>query len=405
MSLAGKYDVVISGSGPAGLATALHLLQMRPRLAGRIVALERAEHPRPKVCAGGLIPRTIEALGELGISLEVPFVTVFGGIARTEGGTIDLTPSCEPLCTVVRRNEFDAMLARHARAAGLEIIEKNRVLGVEQRGEGLRIATERGLLDAQVLVGADGSGSRVRTSLFGRTKHNIGRALIAEVPVLHGSAEEFVRRLYRFDFNCVTAGINGYCWSFPCLIDGQPHLNMGIYDQNPSHAAPGSSKGDLLGQLRTAFPEIDSFSDSDKRLAVRAFPIRWYDPQDCYVRGRTILAGDAAGVDPLMGEGISCAFEHGKLAADALARYLDGDCSALEAYGEELHRGLLGRKLRRLAFAARRFYGAHHRFYFRLAGFSGRLQRLSVDWYNGVRRVDELSIVRAMMRLLFYGSV
>ena len=405
MSLVGKYDVVISGSGPAGLATALHLLQMRPRLAGRIVALERAEHPRPKVCAGGLIPRTIEALGELGISLEVPFVTVFGGIARTEGGTIDLTPSCEPLCTVVRRNEFDAMLARHARAAGLEIIEKNRVLGVEQRGEGLRIATERGLLDAQVLVGADGSGSRVRTSLFGRTKHNIGRALIAEVPVLHGSAEEFVRRLYRFDFNCVTAGINGYCWSFPCLIDGQPHLNMGIYDQNPSHAAPGSSKGDLLGQLRTAFPEIDSFSDSDKRLAVRAFPIRWYDPQDCYVRGRTILAGDAAGVDPLMGEGISCAFEHGKLAADALARYLDGDCSALEAYGEELHRGLLGRKLRRLAFAARRFYGAHHRFYFRLAGFSGRLQRLSVDWYNGVRRVDELSIVRAMMRLLFYGSV
>jgi len=405
MSLAGKYDVVISGAGPAGLATALHLLQMRPCLAGRIVALERAQHPRPKVCAGGLIPRTIEALGELGISLEVPLVTVFAGIARTEAGTIDLTPSCEPLCTVVRRNEFDAMLARHARAAGLEIIEKNRVLGVEQRGEGLRIATERGLLDAQVLVGADGSGSRVRTSLFGRTKHNIGRALIAEVPVLHGSAEEFVRRLYRFDFNCIAAGINGYCWSFPCLIDGQPHLNMGIYDQNPSHAVPGSAKRDLFGQLRAAFPEIDLCGDPDKRLAVKAFPIRWYDPQDCYVRGRTILAGDAAGVDPLMGEGISCAFEHGKLAADALARYLDGDCSALEAYGKELHRGLLGRKLRRLAFAARRFYGAHHRFYFRLAGFSGRLQRLSVDWYNGARRVDELSIVRAMMRLLFYGSV
>jgi geranylgeranyl reductase family protein len=405
MSLVGKYDVVISGSGPAGLATALHLLQMRPRLAGRIVAIERARHPRPKVCAGGLIPRTIDALGELGISLEVPLVTVFGGIARTEAGTIDLTPSCEPLCTVVRRNEFDAMLAGHARAAGLEIIENTRVLGVEQRGDGLRIATERGRLDAQVLVGADGSGSRVRTSLFRRTKHNVGRALIAEVPVSHDSAEEFVRRLYRFDFNCVAAGIKGYCWSFPCLIDGQPRLNLGIYDQTPSDAAPRSSRRELLGQLRAAFPEIDSFGCADERLAVKVFPIRWYDAQDCYVRGRTILAGDAAGVDPLMGEGISYAFEHGKLAAGALAGYLDGDCSALEAYGTELHRGLLGRKLRRLAFAARRFYGSHHRVYFRLAGLSGKLQRLSVDWYNGARRVDELSIARAMIRLLFYGCV
>jgi menaquinone-9 beta-reductase len=400
-----KHAVLIAGAGPAGLATALHLLRMRPRLAGRIIAIERARHPRPKVCAGGLIPRTIAALGELGTPLELPLVQVFGGIARTEAGAIVLAPSCQPLCTIVRRDEFDAMLARYARAAGLEIIEETRVLGVEQGGEGVRIATERGLFDAQVLVGADGSGSRVRTSLFGPTKHNIGRALIAELPVRRDRAEEFVRRIYRFDFNCVAAGISGYCWSFPCLIDGQPHLNVGIYDQNPRDTPPGSSKRDLLGQLRAAFPEIDSFWSADERPPFKAFPIRWYDAQDRYVCGRTILAGDAAGVDPLMGEGISCAFEHGQLAAAAIARYLDGDCAAFEAYENELHRGLMGRKLRRLAFAARRFYGAHHRFYFRLAGFSGKLQRLSVDWYNGARRVDELSIARAVLRLMFYGSV
>jgi len=404
MNIVNKHDVLIAGAGPAGLATALHLLQMRPRLAGRIIAIERARHPRPKVCAGGLIPRTITALGELGIPLEVPLVQVFGGIARTEAAAIDLAPSCEPLCTIVRRDEFDAMLARHARAAGLEIIEETRVLAVEQREEGVRIATERALFDAQVLIGADGSGSRVRTSLFGRTKHNIGRALVAELPVHRDRTDEFVRRIYRFDFNCVTAGISGYCWSFPCLIDGQPHLNVGIYHQTPRDALPGNSQRDLLGQLRAAFPEIDSSRRANTRPAFKAFPIRWYDAQDRYVCGRTILAGDAAGVDPLMGEGISCAFEHGKLAAAAIARYLDGDCAALEAYGNDLHRGLMGRKLRRLAFAARRFYGAHHRFYFRLAGFSGKLQRLSVDWYNGAQRLDELSIVRAAWRLMFHGS-
>jgi menaquinone-9 beta-reductase len=405
MRLARNFEVLIAGGGPAGLATALHLLQVRPDLAGRIAAIERARHPRPKVCAGGLIPRTIAALDELRIPLELPAVQVFGGIAVTEAGTIELKRSREPLCTIVRRDEFDGMLAHHAQRAGLEIIDQTRVLGVEQGEGGVRITTDHGIFDARALVGADGTGSRVRSVLFGRAKHNIGRALIAEIPIHADRAEEFITRLYRFDFNCVAGGISGYCWSFPCLIGGQPHLNLGIYDQNPRDTLPSGSSRDLAGWLRMAFPRLDSVWSSGTRPAIKAFPIRWYDAQDRYVRGCAILAGDAAGVDPLMGEGISYAFEHGKLAAAALTRYLDGGHSALEEYGNELHRGMIGRKLQRLAFAARLFYGPHHRRYFRLAGFSSKLQRLAVDWYNGARGIDELSIARTALRFILYGSV
>jgi flavin-dependent dehydrogenase len=90
-----------------------------------------------------------------------------------------------------------------------------------------------------------------------------------------------------------------------------------------------------------------------------------------------------------MGEGISYAFEHGKLAAQALDDFFAGKPGALAAYDEALHRGAVARKLRRLGFAARRFYGPRHRLYFRLAAFSRSAQRIGIDWYNGAGHLDE----------------
>jgi flavin-dependent dehydrogenase len=214
---------------------------------------------------------------------------------------------------------------------------------------------------------------------------------MVEVPVDPQAAPEFTRQLYRFDFGCVNAGIHGYSWSFPCLIDGSPHLNVGIYDQLPREGgAPGRPKTTLLEGLRAAFPEIGLEEDGGPRT-VKAFPIRWHSLTDRYASARTMLAGDAAGVDPLMGEGISFAFEHGKLAAGAAARFLDGDAAALMRYDRDMREAAAGRKLRRLAMAARRFYGPHHQFYFKLAGLNHAAQRIAVDWYNGAHGVDQLS--------------
>ena len=62
---------------------------------------------------------------------------------------------------------------------------------------------------------------------------------------------------------------------------------------------------------------------------------------------------------------------------------------ALRGYDDALHRGAVARKLRRLLFAARRFYGPHHRLYFRLAALSRGAQRIGIDWYNGTDHLDE----------------
>jgi flavin-dependent dehydrogenase len=138
-----------------------------------------------------------------------------------------------------------------------------------------------------------------------------------------------------------------------------------------------------------------------------SFPIRWFDAADRYARGRVILAGDAAGVDPLMGEGISCAFEHGKLAAGAIGAFLDGDEGALSDYDRSLHESAVGRKLNKLAFAARHFYGRHHRLFFAIARASRCASEIGVDWYNGARHLDEEAthrIVARWMRAVLFGA-
>jgi flavin-dependent dehydrogenase len=384
-------DLLIVGAGPAGSALALFLARRAPELARRTVVVEKRRHPRHKVCAGGLIPHTLDCLAELGIELSVPHVVVDRATVRIPGRSIDYDD--RRLCAVVRRNEFDALLAGAARSRGVEIREQEKVVAIERDGGGLRVRTERGELRPKVVVGADGSGSIVRRALLAAGHEAIGRAVMCDLPAADGAAQMVGRDRYAFDFRAVPRGLRGYLWEFPCWIDGAPFVNLGAYALDRGGETP------LPGLVRERARELGFDS-----VRLEAFPIRWYHHAEPLSAPGALVIGDAAGCDPLMGEGISFAFEYARLAAGEIATAFSTGDFAFAGYSARVRGSWFGRKLRRLGTVARMFYGGGSSLSFALASRSRRLQDVGIRWYNGVDGWDRQSGWRAAARLLAGGA-
>src|SRR5262249_48858669 len=157
-----------------------------------------------------------------------------------------------------------------------------------------------------------------------------------------------------------------------------PHANVGVY------ALPPVDGARMQRELAGIVGEIGGCAASWK-----AFPIRTLTPRSVVAAPRALLVGDAAGCDPLMGEGISFALEYGSLAAETLvASAASGDWS-FAGYAAAVHRGPIGRKLRRLGLGARLFYGRTSALMFAVAAASARAQAIGLRWYNGVDGWDE----------------
>lgn len=388
-----RWRVIVVGAGPAGSATALRLLAEAPELAGSVLLLEKARHPRDKTCAGGLIPKGTALLDRLGVRLDIPQVRIdtaevglpVGGPVRVEGRDI---------CRVVRRRDLDAAMARAAADRGAVLREEARVLALSRDGGGVRVETTSGCHWAPAVIGADGSGSLVRRALVPGSGGVMARAIMCDVPEAASRWEGRRAARYAFDFGCVADGLRGYTWAFPCWIDGEPHVNLGVYALPPVDSA--TMRRALERQLRRA---------GVTPARVKAYPIRTWTPSTAVAAPGALLVGDAAGADPLMGEGISLAIEYGMLAADTVLRsptVTPEDCAA---YRQAIRTGAIGRKLRRLRLASRLFYGPRWRLWFRLASASRRAQRIGLAWFNGVDDWDRRSPWAAMGELIWPRGV
>lgn len=349
-------DLLIVGAGPAGCAAALNVARLAPSLARSTLVLERCEHPRHKLCGGGVVPDVDTQLTNLGLDLrEVPSVDVSRAQLHFAGRGFALQLR-DIAFHVVRRREFDAWLADRVRDAGVELHTRTHVTGMRRIDGGWLVDTTRGVIRARAVIGADGTKGLTRRQLPGDAG-SVARVVEVIVPPPRGPApgplppdDEAL-----FEFRNVPAGVQGYFWSFPMQIDGRPMRNLGVYDSRILDHAPlaGSLKGFLADELTRHGLRLSD-------CKIEGHPIHLFSPRSVLSAPHILLAGDAAGVDPLLGEGISLALGYGELAARAVIAGLDRNNLDFADYTRDVHASPMGRSLRFRHRAASLVYRLQH---------------------------------------------
>jgi flavin-dependent dehydrogenase len=290
-------DLLIAGSGPVGLVTAIHAAE-----AGlKVVVIDPRIGAVDKACGEGLMPQAIEHLER--IKVNPPGKDLIGikynSVTRSATANFSGKPG-----RGVRRTTLSNHLSQRASELNISFVE-GRVTDIEQNNDWVKAAG----IKSRYLIGADGLHSTVRTllNLNLQPKKSASRRYGLRQHFAIEPWSEYVEvywlpnaELYVTPVDDMTVGI---------AILGSETVNFWeTVSQLP----------DLERSLRAAKPisKLRGAGPLRQNLTSRTL-------------GRSLLVGDAAGyVDALTGEGMRVGFEEGRVAVQSI---LSESPSAYEA--------------------------------------------------------------------------
>jgi geranylgeranyl reductase family protein len=337
-----RYDALVVGAGPAGAAAAYWLAQQ----GHQVLIVDKKRFPREKTCGDGLTPRAVFQLHEMGLADQLSGFQRYEGLrSMAHGITLELRwpehPDFPDYGFVVRRRDLDEMVADRAVKAGATLWPASEAVSPLVEGGLVTGATilrrETGVTEtvrARCVVVADGANSR-----FGRA---LGTSRDRSYPMGMAIRGYFTSPFH--DEPWIESHLDlrdregnqmpGYGWIFP-VGDGTVNVGAGLLDTFTGFKSINTTK--LMDAFVATAPARWGLSPA----TACGPPVGGKLPTGGSVTPKAgptwIVAGDAAGsINPFNGEGISYAYETGRMVADAVHQALEGDGLALQRYPEQL---------------------------------------------------------------------
>ena len=290
------YDLIVVGGGPSGSSAA----RVAAKAGLRVLVLEKSAMPRRKVCGGGV---SAQALGYLDFAIPPELIDAECDGARVSfrGRAVEARLA-ERIAILSTRAKFDLFLLQQAQQAGARVAYET-ARELRDAGDEVVVVGSAAEYRARTVIVAAGAGNRLMEVVRRRDEdHEYAVTLEAEIPVESPDRFGHLDGMIEIEFGVTRFG---YGWIF----HHGDHYSVGVGGLRSEVDNPHQPMQGYLGK----------HGFGPKPPGLRGHTIPCGGLRRDLVKGRVLLAGDAAGfVDPFNGEGIAYAIRSGQLAGQAV---------------------------------------------------------------------------------------